>query len=211
MPGVQKLSWFRKLLIGLGKRFYYRKSEKSNVLGVNLMLRAVIRQYETITGDLDSALKTFLDQIRVTADEVITNLIYEPIMLGISMSYALSREIDDGPFTIQALVQGMIGKDYTKVFEYPQLDLNPDGSGQFHIRSKGASCIICSGVDDISEEQLKTESYGNILATLFGTIIRQAWNYLESPYEIIDAKETQCLLRGDSCCEITLSFKPKEP
>jgi hypothetical protein len=210
MPGVQKLSWFRKLLIGLGKRIYYRKSEKSNVLGVNLMLRAVIRQYEAITGDLDSALKTFLDQVRVTADEVITNLIYEPIMLGISMGYALSREIDDGPFTIQALVQGMIGKAYPKVFEYPQLDLNPDGSGQFRIRSKGASCIICSGVDDISEEQLKTESYGNILATLFGTIIRQAWNYLESPYEIVEAKETKCLLRGDSCSEITISFKPKE-
>ena len=50
MPGVEKLSWFRKLLIGLGKRIYYRKSDKVNVLGVNLMLREVIRHYQDVLG-----------------------------------------------------------------------------------------------------------------------------------------------------------------
>ncbi|MHA1426873.1 MAG: hypothetical protein ACTSQI_12875 [Candidatus Helarchaeota archaeon] len=175
MPGVQKLSWFRKLLIGLGKRIYFRKAEKANVLGVNLMLRAIIHQYELILGDLETALKTFLEQVTIAADEVITNLIHEPIMLGVSMSYALSREIEDGPFTIQALVQGMIGNDYKKVFEYPELELNPDGSGSFIIRSKGASCILCSGIDDISGEQLSEENYGNILATLFGTILTRRY------------------------------------
>lgn len=209
MSGVQKLSWFRKLLIGLGKRIYYRKSEKVNVLGVNLMLRAVIRQYEELMGDLDSALKEFLGQVEVIADEVIRNLLHESIMMGVSMSYTLSRDVRDGPFTIQALVYGMIGSDFKKTFEYPKMVLNEDGSGMFIIRSKEKSCILCSGIRDIKPENLGETNYGNILATLFGTITRQAWNYISSPYEITDAEETKCLLRGDPYSEITIKFQPR--
>ncbi|HUY01350.1 MAG TPA: hypothetical protein VMV49_17445 [Candidatus Deferrimicrobium sp.] len=209
MPGVNKLSWLRKMLIGLGKKIYYRKTEKVNVLGVNLMLRAVIRQYEELIGNLQDALNEFQSQVMITADEVITNLIHEPLMMGVSMSYALSRDIKDGPFTIQALIYGMIGKDYKKTFEYPELVLNEDQTGKFVIRTKGASCILCSGVKDIQAKDLGNSNYGNILATLFGTIIRQSWNYLETPYELVEAKETKCLLRGDPYGEITISFKPK--
>jgi hypothetical protein len=210
MPGVQKLSWFRKLLIGLGKRIYYRKTEKVSVLGVNLMLREVLRQYtEVSTGNLSDALKEFSSQVAITADEVISQLIHEPLMMGVSMSYALSRDIKDGPFTIAALIYGMIGSDFKKTFSYPQLILNEDGTGSFIIRTRGRSCILCSGVTDVRAEDLGDRDYGDILSTLFGTIIRQAWNYLESPYELIQAKETRCLLRGDPYGEITISFKPK--
>ena len=210
MPGVQKLSFFRKLLISLGKRMYYRKSDKVNVLGVNLMLREVIRHYaEVMGGNLPEALNKFQEQVAVTADEVITNLIHEPIMAGVSMSYALSREIKDGPFTIQSLIYGMIGSDYKKTFEPVWLELNEDGSGRFVIRTKGKACILCSSVRDISGSDLGDANYGNILATLFGTIIREAWAYIESPYTFIEANETQCVLRGDPCGEITIYFKPK--
>ncbi len=211
MPGVFRLGWFRRLLIGLGKRIYYRKSEKVNVLGVNLMLREVIRQYERITGgeNMSSALKTFQDQVAITAHEVITNLIHEPIMAGIAMSYALSRDIKDGPFTIQALIYGMIGKNFKKTFQYPELKLNPDGTGQFIIRTKGPSCILCSGARDINPDDLGESDYGNILATLFGTIIDEAWKYLESPYNMLSAKETKCILRGDPYGEITVNFEIK--
>ncbi|MHA1265413.1 MAG: hypothetical protein ACTSRS_09285 [Candidatus Helarchaeota archaeon] len=210
MPGVYKLGFFRKLLIGLGKRIYYRKSEKVNVMGVNLMLREVLRQYtDIIGGKLEEALKIFQEQVAVTADEVITRLIHEPLMLGVSMSFALSRHIQDGPFTIQALIYGMIGKDFNKTFEYPQIVLNEDQSGYFIVRTKGKACLLCSGARDIPREELGASDYGNILATLFGTIIRQAWSYLESPYELIEAKETKCVLRGDPCGEITIYFKSK--
>ncbi|NVM31284.1 MAG: hypothetical protein HWN65_20770 [Candidatus Helarchaeota archaeon] len=209
MSGVQKLSWFRKLLIGLGKRIYYRKSEKVNVLGVNLMLRAVIRQYEEVTGNLDDALNEFLAQIQVTANEVITNLLHEPIMMGVSMSYTLSRDIRDGPFTIHALIYGMIGGNFKKTFHYPMIIYNEDGSGKFIIRTKGISCILCSSVTDIKKEDLGENNYGNILATLFGTIIQQAWSYIETPYTMVEAKETKCLLRGDPYGEIEIKFEPK--
>ncbi|MHA1649786.1 MAG: hypothetical protein ACTSYB_06310 [Candidatus Helarchaeota archaeon] len=209
MPGVYKLGFFRKLLIGLGKRIYYRKTEKVNVLGVSLMIRAVLRQYQEVLGSLDKAMKIFQSQVAITADEVITNLIYEPLMLGVSMSFALSRAIQDGPFTIHALIWGMIGKAYNKTFEYPLLELNEDGTGKFIIRTKGKSCILCSGVHDVTIEDLGDNDYGDILATLFGTIIREAWKYLESPYELLESKETKCILRGDPCCEITISFKSK--
>ncbi|NVM53824.1 MAG: hypothetical protein HWN66_08995 [Candidatus Helarchaeota archaeon] len=208
MPGVDKLGFFRKLLIGLGKRIYYRKSEKVNVLGVNLMLRAVIRHYTELLGNLSDALQEFQAQVTVTADEVITSLIHEPLMMGISMSFALSRFIPDGPFTIQALIYGMIGKDYKKTFEKVILEWNEDKSGKFIIRTKGPACILCSGVRDIKMEDLGESEYGNILSTLFGTIIRQAWSYLETPYELVEAKETKCLLRGDPYGEIIVSFKP---
>lgn len=209
MPGVYKLNFIRKLLIGLGKRIYYRKAEKVNVLGVNLNLRAVLRQYTEVLGSLPAALKEFQDQVAITADEVITQLIHEPLMFGVSMSFALSRYIKDNPFTIQAMIQGMIGKDFKKTFEYPLLEINEDKSGKFMIRTKGLSCILCSGVKDITAKELEEGSYGNILATLFGTIIRQAWNYVEAPYEVIEAKETKCLLRGDPYGEITIFFKSK--
>ncbi len=208
MPGVEKLSIFRKLLIWLGKRIYYRKSEKVNVLGVNFMLREVIRHYTDIIGNLPDALKEFQAQVSVTADEVITNLIHEPLMLGVSMSFALSRHIPDGPLTIQSLIYGMIGSDYKKTFEDVKLEWNGDKSGKFLIRLKPPACILCSGARDILPEELGDRDYGNILATLFGTIIRQAWSYLETPYELTAAKETKCLLRGDPYGEITISFIP---
>lgn len=205
-----KLSFIKKLLIGLGKRIYYWKSEKVNVLGVNLMLRAVIRHYTEVIGNLPDALEEFQSQLTVTADEVITNLLHEPLMLGVSMSYALSTYIPDGPFTIQALIHGMIGSNYKKTFEYPILVQNEDYSGKYIIRTKGNSCILCSGARDMAKEELgDTGNYGNILATLFGTIIDQAWSYIKTPYEVTESKETKCLLRGDPYGEITISFKPK--
>jgi len=205
---VQKLGFFRKLLIGLGKNLYYRKCEKVNVLGLVLMMREHLRDYrEVLGGTLENALSEFEKQIKVQAAEVISKLISEPIMMGVSMSYALSRDINDLPFTTQAMFHGMIGKDYYKVFEYPKLTLNQDGSGNLVIRMK--QCIMCAGINDIAKEEIMKKDYGGTVATLFGTVIKEAWDYMEMPYQVLEAKETKCFLRGDPYGEITIIFAPK--
>jgi hypothetical protein len=205
---VEKLGFFRKLLIGLGKNLYYRKCEKVNVLGLGFMMRELLRDYqEVLGGTLENALTEFEKQIKVQAAEVISKLISEPIMMGISMSYALSRDINDLPFITQVMFHGMIGKDYYKVFEYPRLILNQDGSGTLVIRMK--QCIMCAGINDIAKEDIMKKGYGGTVATLFGTVIKEAWDYMEMSYQVLEAKETKCFLRGDPYGEITITFAPK--
>jgi hypothetical protein len=179
-----------------------------NVLGLVLMMREHLRDYrEVLGGTLENALSEFEKQIKVQAAEVISKLISEPIMMGVSMSYALSRDINDLPFTTQAMFHGMIGKDYYKVFEYPKLTLNQDGSGNLVIRMK--QCIMCAGINDIAKEEIMKKDYGGTVATLFGTVIKEAWDYMEMPYQVLEAKETKCFLRGDPYGEITIIFAPK--
>ena len=207
MPGVKKLSWFRKLIIGLGKRLYFRKSEKVNVLGMGLMLRELLRNYQEFLGSLEDALAEFESEVQVQATEVITNLLYEPIMMGVSMSYTLSQDLKDGPFTTQAMIYGIIGKNYKKVFSYPQMILYEDGSGEAIVRMK--QCIMCASITDVTKEDLGTQNYGNCVATLFGTAINEGWKYLGLPYEVVEAKETMCFLRGDPYGEFTIKFVRK--
>lgn len=204
---AEKLGLFRKLIIGLGKNLYFRQSEKVNVLGLGLMMRELLRDYEEILGSLPSAIAEFESEVKVQAGEVISKLISEPIMMGISMSYALSRNINDLAFITQAMFHGMIGRDYYKVFDYPQLILNEDKSGYLVIRMK--QCIMCAGIKDITKEALGDKDYGGTVASLFGTVIKEAWAYLELPYEVLEAKETKCFLRGDPYGEITITFAPK--
>jgi len=204
---TDKLSWFKKLMIGLGKNLYFRRSEKVNVLGLGLMMREMLRDYEELLGGLPNAIAEFESEVKVQAGEVISKLISEPIMMGISMSYALSHDITDLAFSTQAMFHGMIGNDYYKVFDYPQLILNEDKSGRLVIRMK--QCIMCAGINDIAKESLGDKDYGGTVATLFGTVIKEAWAYLELPYEVLEAKETKCFLRGDPYGEITITFAPK--
>jgi len=204
---IEKLTWFRKLLIGLGKNLYFRSTEKVNVLGLGLMMRELLRDYEEILGSLANAIAEFESEIKVQAGEIISKLISEPIMMGISMSYALSLDITDTAFSTQAMFHGMIGKNYYKVFEYPQLIFNEDKSGSLVIRMK--QCIMCAGIDDIAKESLGDKDYGGTVASLFGTVIKEAWAYLDMPYEVLEAKETKCFLRGDPYGEITILFAPK--
>lgn len=202
---VEKLGFFRKLIIGLGKNLYYRKAEKVNVLGLGLMMRELLRDYtEVLGGSLEAALSEFESQIKVQSAEVISKLISEPIMMGVSMSYALSRDINDLPFITQAMFHGMIGNDYYKIFDYPKLNINQDGTGNLIIRMK--QCIMCGAIDDIKKEDILNKDYGGTVATLFGTVIKEAWAYLEVPYVVLDAKETKCFLRGDPYGEITITF-----
>lgn len=205
MVGVKKLGFFRKLLINLGKRLYFRQSGKLNILGLSLMLRELLREYETITGNLPSALGEFTKEVEIQSHEVISKMLFEPVMFGTSLEFALSRDLTDTPYSAQALIYGMIGKNYDKFFEYPIMKLSPEGDGEIIIGMK--QCIICGAVTDISQEDLKDKNYGDIVSTLFGTVFKEVWEYMELPYTVIDARETKCFLRGDSCGEITIRFK----
>jgi phage baseplate assembly protein W len=68
---------------------------------------------------------------------------------------------------------------------------------------------MCAGIDDVTKEDLGKKDYGSTVATLFGTVIKEAWDYMEMPYQVLEAKETRCYLRGDPFGEITITFAPK--
>ena len=70
-------------------------------------------------------------------------------------------------------------------------------------------CMICNIVTDVKEKNLGEKNYGSIVAILFGKIFKEAWNYMEVPYEMLEAKETKCFLRGDPYGEITVTFAKK--
>ncbi|MHA1383318.1 MAG: hypothetical protein ACTSR3_06135 [Candidatus Helarchaeota archaeon] len=205
MP-VEKLGWFRKRLVGIGKRIYYAKSEKLNFFIVNLMVKHIIKAYAEIFEDYEKALEEVENLVRTEAKNILVEIMERPIFMGKSMKMLLSKSLDDIAFMASTTFFGILGKDYTKFFAEPEFSVYK-GVGTLSIRMN--RCPICAGVHHVTQKDLGEKTLAGFLAVLFGEIIELTQEYVGNEY-IVEAQETKCFMKGDPYGEIVIKLIPKE-
>lgn len=204
MP-VKKLSWFRKRLANFGKRIYYWKSQKVNLLAVNIMIQEVLQNYIEINGgDVKKAFTIFEEHIHKGASDIISEMVLTPIVLGVSLSSMYSKTLEDIAFITALYVFALLGSDSAIIFDEPIFET--DGAGGGYLRIKMNHCMACAGESKITADDLGEKSYGKFIAEIFEASNETMTEYVEENYAITSS-ETKCLLRGDDYGEITVHFR----
>ncbi len=207
MISVEKLSWFRKRLASLGKRIYFWKSKRINLFSVNSMIRNLIRRYAKINGgNYEKAIQIFCEQIERESENLITEMISTPIMLGVSMKSVISKSVEDLAFFSALMFWAILGKDYKEMWTDPELI--PEENGAFRLIMTQKSCLICAEESELQQEDFKSANFGDILSSIFKGIVQALQDYVGNNFEVT-AKETKCFMRGDPYGEITLWLRPR--
>lgn len=205
---VEKLGWFRKKIAGLGKRIYFRKSKKINLFSVNCMTRHLLKTYAEINnGNYELGLRDFCAQIEEESKNIIAEMIETPILFGISMKSVMSKSPEDLAFISALTLWAVLGKEYQELWSEPKLVIEENGVLKLTMREQ--ICLFCTEERELTQNDLGDANLGDILASIFKGIIQALEEYVGNEYEIT-ARETKCLLRGDTYGEITLWLKPIE-
>ncbi|MHA1299383.1 MAG: hypothetical protein ACTSO9_08115 [Candidatus Helarchaeota archaeon] len=205
---VDKLSWFRKGLSGIGKRIFFWKTNKANLFLVNGTMRCVIRLYAKLNdNNFEKALDLITSQIEEESKNLISEMLNKPLLAGISMDGIISRDMDDLPFLASAVFWSIMGKDSKKIFADPKFIKEPDGSYKMIIKQN--MCILCAEEKELKAEDLGSQNFGDIFALLFRGVIQAFVDYVGNEYDVT-ARETKCFMRGDPHGEITVTLTPRK-
>ncbi|MHA1379662.1 MAG: hypothetical protein ACTSRG_14920 [Candidatus Helarchaeota archaeon] len=205
---AEKLNWFRKAIAGLGKRLFFRSTNKVSLLSVNGMLRSVIRTYAELNdNNYEKGLKKFYEQIQEESKNLISEMIAKPLLLGASMESILSKDVEDLPFLASIVFWALMGKDSKKIFEEAEFVKLADGSYKLIIKQN--MCIICAQEYELKAQDFGSESFGDIFALLFSGVIQAFTDYVGNEYTIT-AEESKCFMRGDPHGEITIILSPRK-
>ena len=123
-----------------------------------------------------------------------------------------SKSLEDLEFLSDVALYVVLGPDWNDFFEEPIYvpgEKTDDGVPQLIMRQK--KCVLCTGLrpGDIDQSKLRTNSYGELLASALVALLQMIQDYVGNEYEIT-SKETKCLMKGDGYGEITLWLKPRK-
>ncbi|MHA1379660.1 MAG: hypothetical protein ACTSRG_14910 [Candidatus Helarchaeota archaeon] len=171
------------------------------------MIRNLIRRYAKLNnGDFEKAVQLFCEQIEHESEELITEMINEPIILGVSLKSIVSKSIEDLAFFSALMFWAILGKDYKKMWTDPELIKDEDGTYRLVMTQK--SCVICAEERELKQEDFKGANFGDILSSIFKGIAQALQDYIGNDFDVT-ARETKCFMRGDAYGEITLWLKPR--
>ncbi|NHI94001.1 MAG: hypothetical protein EAX96_16045 [Candidatus Lokiarchaeota archaeon] len=207
----KKLGWIKRRLGDFGNKLFYRKSEKMNLFIVTSIVQSVIEEYRNIyEGDLPKALKELAKGSETGAGEIVSDLIENPIMFGISLKFLLSKHLPDVGLQIWWTLLSILGNDAKKIFGKPKFipaTEAEDGITKIVIALK--QCMMCSTKLNIAPEDLGDQDYFHVITSIAEAAVQHMQDYVENDYKI-KCKETKCFLRGDDQGELTLFFYPKD-
>jgi hypothetical protein len=204
---IEKLTWFRRRIAGIGKRIYHWKQKKVNLFSFNSMSRNVIRIYGEINnGDYKQGLLDWSAQLEDVAKNVIIEMINEPILFGLSMDSVSPKDIKDLPFLIGLIFWALLGKDYKDIWPIPYYIKHENGVINFVVRQN--SCLHCVAEDVLTQKDIGDLHLCNLTASVMKGIFQALQDYLGTEYHI--TKEiTQCFMKGDEYGEIIFIYTPK--
>ncbi len=206
---VEKLGWIKKQLGNIGNKVFFWKSDKINLLLIASIVQSVIEEYQEMNdGNLPNALEKLAEGAEMGAAEIVTDLIENPIMFGISLSFLLSRNLEDIALQIWWTLKSVSGKDASKIFGMPKFfpaEKEEDGIAKIKVPIK--QCMMCANQTNLSAEDLGGQDYFHVITVLAGSAIQHVQDYVGNKYKI-KSKETKCFIRGDDEGEITLYFIP---
>ena len=206
---IEKIGWFKRRMGDIGKRLFFNKSEKMNLLLTSAIVQSTIEEYTSIMGgSLPDALKLFGEGVKAQALDLVTEAIETPILFGLKLAFLLSKEPSDIAIQMGFTFWGLAGKMSKEHFTKPKFisaEESEDNIAKVIIGVK--KCPVCIGLTNVTEKDLQGEDYITVLSALSEAAIQDIQDYVGNKYKIV-CKETKCFLRGDDQGEMTLYFHP---
>ena len=208
---AEKISWFKKVLAGLGKRLYFRREPKMNIMLLAVIVRSVINEFKEFYGDWEAAFSRLDAAVAEESKNIIAEMIDQPILFGVGLRTMLSRSLEDIPFLVKMTFWVMAGKNSKKIFGEPLLipaEESPEKVPKIIIPIK--KCMMCAGLTTVDPTEFKDDrNYFDYVAAVLAGTMGHIEEYVGNEYKVV-GKETKCFLRGDDQGELTVWFYPKE-
>ena len=210
MP-IKKLNWFYKLLGHIGRRFYYQRSQKLNLMAVTLIVRNTIEEYKDVLGSYEAGIKQFEECCKTGTMDVISDMMQSKIMLGIGLYDITSQYVPDSAWAIELGLGALAGTDFMKnIFESANyLPAEVSGTGKPLILVKFKKCMMCAGVPNSKKQELGNSCYGGYFAALLSAALQMMGEEVNWGYDF-SGSEVKCFLAGDDHAEFHLHLTPKE-
>jgi len=204
-----KLSRFKKMLGGLGKRIYHWRETKESMNFLSYMYETIIQEYADIfDDDYEKSIDTLIEMVRPMTEELVSKLLTEVKVLGVPFSSFLSQNVNDLPFIIETVLFAIFGSWSKSVYKKPILI--PAAESKSHVDEiiiQAKQCPFCCNTM-ILPEKLGMQRYGKFTCLTFEQCIQQVEDYTGNDCEVV-GRETQCFLQGDPIGEFRFWLYPR--
>ena len=194
-----------------GKRLYYAKSQKLNLMAVTLIVRNTIEEYKNIFGSYEEGISHFEDACKIGTMDVISDMMQQKIMLGIGLYNIVSMYIPDSAWAVELGLGALAGKDFMKKIFKNSNYLPEQVSGSDHpkIIVKFKRCMMCAGVPNSKKQDLGKACYGGYFGVLLAAALQMMGEEVGWPYDF-EGEEVKCFLDGSDHGEFHINLIPKE-
>ncbi len=210
MP-VKKLKWYHKLIGNMGKRLFYAKSQKLNLMATTLMVRNTMEEYKDIKGSYEKGIDEFEKVCTIGTWEIISRMMEQKVAFGIGLYDIISTYLPDSAWAIPLGFYSLAGKDFMQhIYDdavFVPAEESPDGNPRIVVTFK--KCMMCAGVPDEKKEELKNVCYGGYFGVLLASATGVMSDEVGWGYDI-EGSEVKCYLKGDDHPEFLLKFTPKK-
>lgn len=210
MP-VKKTNWFYRLMGNIGKRLYYARSQKLNLMAVTLIVRNTIEEYKDIFGSYEEGIKGFEEACRLGTMDVISDMMQQKILLGIGLYDITSEYVPDTAWAVELGLGALAGNDFIKKIFQSANYLPAEVSGEENpkVIVKFKKCMMCSGVPNSKKKELGKACYGGYFAVLLSAALQMMGEEVNWGYDF-EGVEEKCFLHGDDHAEFHLRLIPKK-
>lgn len=206
----KKLSRFKRMLGGLGKRVYNWRETKESMNFLSFMYESIIWEYADIfDGDYEKAMDVLIDLIRPMSEEVVSKLLLEVKVLGVPFKSLISPNLQDLPFVIETALYAVYGSWSKKIFKKP-VYVPPEFSPEDvpTVILEYTSCPFCCNTI-IPPEKLGAHRYGKLQVITIENMIQAMQDYVGNENQVV-GREIKCFLNGDDNGEIRFWLYPKD-
>ncbi len=210
MSEKERVSRFKRMLGGVGKRIYNWRETKESVNFLSYMYESIIWEYADIfDGDYDKAMDTLIELIRPMTEEITTKLLLEVKVMGVPFKSLVSANHSDIPYIIETSLHAVWGsfskKMYKKAVLVPAEFSSEDVDTvilQFN------SCPFCCNTV-IAPENFGKHRYGRLHVLTIEGITQAVEDYVGNDVLVV-GREVKCFHKGDDIGEIRLWLYPRD-
>jgi hypothetical protein len=205
-----KLSRFKRLLGGLGKRIYNWRETKEPMNFLSYMYETIIEEYADIfNGDYEKSIEFLIELVRPMTEELIAKLLTEVKVLGVPFSDFLTQNVNDLPYIVETVLYAIFGSWARNVYEKPILV--PAARSEQHVDEivvRYNKCPFCCNTT-IPPEKMGKERYGKFTCLTFEQCIQLAQDYVGKEVTVV-GRETRCFHQGDTIGEMRFWIYPND-
>jgi len=210
MSQKEKLSRFKRMLGGIGKRVYNWRETKESMNFLSYMYESIIWEYADIfDGDYEKAMDTLIELIRPMTEEVTTKLLLEVKVMGVAFKSLLSPNLSDIPYIIQTSLYAVYGGWSKKMYKKPVVVPAEFSSENVPtVIVQFTSCPFCCNTV-IPAEKFGKHRYGRLHVLTIEQITQAVEDYVGNDYHVV-GREVKCFHNGDDIGEIRLWLYPRD-
>ncbi|MFX0209146.1 MAG: hypothetical protein ACFFDT_24395, partial [Candidatus Hodarchaeota archaeon] len=170
----------------------------------------IIEEYADICdGDYEKAMDILTELIRPVSLEILSKLLLEIKVLGVSFQTLITKDINDLPYLLETMLYAVFGSWAPKVYKKPILihasdsPLNVDT-----IVLKLDNCPFCCNTM-IPPEKFGSHRYGKLMCLTIEQVIQLIQDYSGNDCKVV-GREIECYLAGASKAELRFWLYPKD-